>query len=60
MTKDYTKRPNVVKWLPYWQNLVEQNGKEWCARCLQRGHTVKLSRKDRYGLLQALGLSRKA
>jgi|PlaIllAssembly_1097288.scaffolds.fasta_scaffold15805_6 hypothetical protein len=56
IVKDRTWRPKVQKWLPYWERMVAQHGEEKVFNYLSKGETKFLDRKDRVGLLQALGM----
>lgn len=55
--KDYTKRANVIRFLPWWLNKI--NSLEWnlehALSLLKAGKTIKyINDKDRKGLIQAL------
>jgi hypothetical protein len=58
--KDYTHRPNVQKFLPWWREFIQKNnipkgsGLEKALVILKKGKTKFLDRKDRVGLMQAL------
>lgn len=54
--KSYQHRANVKKFLNYWRVYLCKHGAEETRRCLKNGKTKALNRKDRIGLMQALGL----
>ena len=57
MGKDNTQRPMVKHFLPRWKEFQRIHGDEETVRRLSTGErVVKVSHKDRVGLLQALGL----
>jgi len=52
--KDYTKRPNVIKFFPWWRDKF-LSGKEEAIRRLEQDENIRfLSRKDRLGMLQMI------
>jgi len=53
---DRTKRPNVTRFLPYWKDRIRIMGVDHVHMELNKGKTTILTRKDRTGLMQALGL----
>jgi hypothetical protein len=60
--KDYTHRPNVKRFLPWWREFVKKNdtppgkgrGLNHAIEVLRKGKTKFLDHKDRLGLMQAL------
>ena len=57
--KDYTQRPNVVKFLPWWLNAIKgmnmNMNKEEAIRRLKKNENIKfINYKDRLGLIQEL------
>lgn len=55
-TSDHTRRPNVQKFLPHWQQFLAQNGPAETLRWLKTGKYKFINKKDAFGLMQALGL----
>jgi len=49
-------RPNVIKFLPYWQQHLKEKGPERTKQVLKQGYTTILNRKDRFELLKELML----
>lgn len=55
--KDYTKRANVIHFLPWWLNKINKVDftLEHAIGLLKSGKTIKyINNKDRLGLIQAL------
>ena len=54
--KDYTQRPNVIKFLPWWLSHIGVNmPKEEAIRRLTKNENIKfINQKDRLGLIQEL------
>lgn len=53
---DHSTRENVVKFLGVWQAYLDKYGKEQTRQWLIRGGTKYLTKEDRIGLAQALGM----
>ncbi len=54
MSKDYTHRPAVQQYGPYWRQFAKDNGLDEATKYLRKGWTNKLTAKDRKGLIQML------
>jgi hypothetical protein len=54
--KDYTKRPNVIKFFPWWvENIGIQMTKEEAISRLNKNEKIKfVNHKDRLGLIQMI------
>lgn len=54
--KDYTKRPNVIRYLPWWLDKI--NTTTWtlehCIALLKANKVTYIDRKDCKGIIQAL------
>jgi len=54
--KDYTKRPNVIRYFPWWaENIGIQITKEEAIKRLENNDRIKfVNKKDRLGLIQMI------
>lgn len=55
--KDYTQRPNVIKFFPWWVNHIDgvTVTKEDAIKKLEKGDKIKfVNHKDRLGLIQMI------
>lgn len=53
---DHSGRENVIKFLGAWQAYLDKYGKERTRQWLIRGTQEHLTKEDRIGLAQALGM----
>jgi hypothetical protein len=54
---NYTQRPAVIKWWPWWINAINVSWKgdwEHAIRTLQKGRTKFLDRRDRLGMVHRI------
>ena len=55
--KDYTQRPNVIKFFPWWLKAIDglTMSKEEAIRRLEKNEKIKfVNHKDRMGLIQCI------